>query len=132
MILAVFLVGFVPQFLAKRRLQNELEDTRTQLSTAQLQIEIDRSRNLAGRMLLEASRQNYGTAGTHSTEFFNKLRQLANETRNPSLQTSLSELLEERDSVTSGLAQGNSSVIPELQSLLQRTYNIPDAESVAR
>jgi hypothetical protein len=131
-ILVVFLVGFLPQVLEKRHLQNELENTRSQLSVAQLQNEIDEARNLAGRMLLEASRQNYGTAGEHSTKLFNQLRDLANHTGNATLKTSIAELLDARDSITSGLAQGNSSIIPELQSLLQRMYNLPDAESVIR
>ena len=130
-VLAVFLAGFVPQFLDKRRLMTELEDTRTTLSTAQLQIEIDEIRSLAGRMLLEASRQNYGAASTHSTEYFNKVRDLAGETENASLKTALSALLDVRDSISSGLAQGKPTIIPELQSLLQRTYDVPNTGRIA-
>jgi hypothetical protein len=130
-VLAVFLAGFVPQFLDKRRLRAELEDTRTRLSTAQFQIRVDEIRSLAGRMLLEASRQNYGTASTHSTEYFNKVRELAGETENASLKTALSALLDARDSISSGLAQGKPTIIPELQSLLQRTYDVPRAERIS-
>ena len=130
-VLAVFLAGFVPQFLDKRRLKAELEDTRTSLSTAQFQIRIDEIRSLAGRMLLEASQQNYGTAATHSTEYFNKVRELASETEDTSVKTALSALLDARDSINSGLAQGKPTIIPNLQSLLQRTYDVPEAGRVA-
>jgi hypothetical protein len=130
-ILFVFLTGFVPQFMGRRRLNAELEDTRTRLSTAQLQIEIDELRSLAGRMLLEASHQNYGTAATHSTEYFNKVGELAGVTENVPLKTALSTLLARRDSINSGLAQGQPAIVPELQSLLQQTYDLPSAENIA-
>lgn len=125
-LLVVFLGGFVPQYLEKRRLQDELEETRTRLSAVQLQSEIDKARNLAGRMLLEASRQNYGTAGEHSTHLFNQLRDLADRTTDPALKSSVMGLMEARDAITSGLAQGSASIIPEIQTLLQRMYELPD------
>jgi hypothetical protein len=132
LVLAVFLTGFVPQFVSKRRLQNELEDIRVRLSTARLQIEIDQLRTLAGRMLLETSRQNYGIAATHSTEYFNKARELADNADDQSLRSALSALLDARDSITSGLAQGNSAIMLELQSLLLRTYDLPNADTIPR
>jgi hypothetical protein len=126
-IILVFLAGFVPQFLDKRRVQTELDDTRTKLSTAQRQIAIDEIRRLAGSMLLEASRQNYGTAREHSTEYFNRVSEMADKPENFALRNSLAELLNLRDSVTSNLAQANASVLSELQSLMEKTYNLPDA-----
>jgi hypothetical protein len=128
----VFLIGFLPPFLQKRRVQNDLEDVRARLALAQQQNAIDEIRTLAGRILLEASRQNYGTAREHSTVLFNKVRDLAEKSGNASLKASLLELLNSRDSVTSGLSQGNALVIPELQSLLGDTYDLPNAETFAR
>ena len=96
-IVGIFLLGFVPQFLEKRRLQAQLDDTRLRLSTAERQIDIDEIRSLAGRMLLEASRQNYGTAGEFSTSYFNKVRELAEKSDDSSLKTSLLQLLNSRD-----------------------------------
>jgi len=125
LIVAIFLAGFVPQFMEKRRLQTELEDVRRDLNSAQLQIELDRTRNLAGRILLAASHQNYGIATTHAAEFFNRLQEMQGRTQNEPLKASLSTLLSTRDSITSGLAQGNPLIIPELQSLLERAYDLP-------
>jgi hypothetical protein len=125
---AVFLAGFVPQFLEKRRVTAELQDVRTRLSTAQKQMAIDEVRNLAGLILLHASHQNYGTAREYSTQYFNKLRELADQSESATLKSSASELLQSRDSITSGLAQGTSSVVSELQVLLAATYSLPDAE----
>jgi len=130
-IAVVFLIGFVPQFLEKRRLEVELEAANARLATAQLQIVIDDLRELSGRMLLEASRQNYGTAREHSTAYFDKLRELADKSSESALKASLLDLLNSRDSITSGLAQVSKSINSDLQSLLERTYNLPDA-SLAR
>jgi hypothetical protein len=130
--LAVFLAGFVPQFVSRRQLQNELDDVRARLSTARLQIEVDHLRTLAGRMLLETWRQNYGVAAMHSTEYFNKVRELAGTAEARSLRPSLSALLDARDSITSGLAQGNPMIVAELQSLLQITYDLPNPDTTPR
>jgi len=131
-ILAAFSIGFVPQFTARRRLQADLSETRARLAVAERQIEIDEIRGLAGRMLLETSRQNYGNARELSTAYFNKVSELAEKTEDPALQAALLKLLSARDSITSALAQGNASVVTELQALLNDTYNAPDAGSVAR
>jgi hypothetical protein len=126
-VVLVFLAGFLPQFLDKRRVQAELEATRANLSTAQRQIAIDEIRRLAGRMLLEASRKNFGTAGEHSTEYFDKLREMVDKPEHAGAKDSLVQLLSLRDPITSGLAQGNAPVLAELQSLMEKTYNLRDA-----
>jgi hypothetical protein len=130
-VIAVFLLGFVPQFLAKRRVTAELEDVRARLSIAQEQMAIDEVRKLAGWTLLEASRQNYGTAREYSTQYFNKLRELADTSGSATLKNSVTELLKSRDSITSGLAQGTASVVSELQTLLSATYSLPEAGSTS-
>jgi hypothetical protein len=124
-LLALYLLGFVPQFQEKRRLESELVETESRLSAAQRKIEIDQLRIIAGRILLEGTRQNYGLAQEHSTEYFNKLQDLAAKTTDAGLQAPLSELLKERDSITSGLAQGDAAIMPDVLSLLERTHNLP-------
>ena len=123
-ILVSFLIGFVPQLRETWRLRAEIAETQAELSNTQLHVRIDALRNLAGKMLLEGMQQNYGFAQTLSTQYFDRLQQLASEAESPDLKNSLSKLLEERDAITAGLTQGSSSVIPDLQSLLQRTYDI--------
>jgi hypothetical protein len=131
-IVAVFLSGYVPQFLDKRRVQAELDDAQVRLSGAHRQIELDEIRRLAGKMLLEASRKNFGTAGEHSTEFFNRVRDLVDNPENASWKSSLMDLLTLRDSITSRLAQGDPSITTELQSLLEQTYKLADAQTAER
>jgi hypothetical protein len=123
---ASFLAGFVPKFLEVRQLRAQLADTRTSLSDADLQRNINEIRILAGRILLEASRQNYGTAAGYSTDYFDRVRELRERTENPQTQTALAELVSQRDSITSGLAQADAAVISALQMLVEKTYNLPD------
>jgi hypothetical protein len=130
-LLVSFLIGFVPQLRETWRLQSEVAATRSELSDAQSQARIDELRNLAGQMMLESMQQNYGVAQNLSTQYFDRLTQLATETEKPDLKDSLSRLLGERDAITAGLTQGSSLVIPDLQSLLRRTYDLRTPE-VAR
>jgi hypothetical protein len=131
LILGVFLAGFIPQFTDRRRLQGELDRAQAQLSIAQRQTEIGELQELAGRMLLEATSQNYGIAREHSTAYFDKARNLADRSDDASLKASLSQLLSLRDSITGGLAQGDPSTVSQVQSLLKQTYDIPAAGTAA-
>jgi hypothetical protein len=45
-LLAVFLIGFVPQFMDRRSLQNQLEDAQRKVAAAELQMEAIMTREL--------------------------------------------------------------------------------------
>jgi hypothetical protein len=125
-LLGVFLLGFVPQYTDKRRVQAELRTLQDRLSIAERKNEIDRIRQLAGQMLLEASRLNYGNSREYSTQYFDRLRKLAETSQDASLNASISDLLSSQDSIANDLAQGSASVVPKLQTLLERTNSLPD------
>ena len=74
-IVGSFLLGFVPELRETWRLQAEIAETQAQLSQRQLQVRIDKLRNIAGRMVLEALQQNYGVAQDLSTQYFDGLTQ---------------------------------------------------------
>lgn len=129
--LVAFLLGFVPQFSAKRALQTELDQSRDRLNRAEHVAQIHEIRDLAGRMLLDASRQNYGNALDRAGEYFGKAASLAGQTTDPPLQAALAMILESRDSLMASLSQANSTIVPELQALLQRTYDLPEPAPAA-
>ena len=60
LVVAAFLLGFVPEYLKSREL-------RGQLTTAQRQLEADELALSIGRVYLEASLKNYGLASQSST-----------------------------------------------------------------
>ena len=109
-----FLLGFVPQYLEKRQIQSELA-----ISTERLQM--SELRDLAGMMLLEGLRQNYGTARDYSSQYFEKLRQASEQVENSTLKTSLQELLASRDAVTAALSTADPASASQLQTIFANT-----------
>ena len=113
-LLAAFLIGFVPQYMGKARLRDELGTTRLDLRMAEL-------RDLCGMMLLEVQGQNYGLAREFSTQYFEKVRQVAEDVPDP-LGQPLRELLTSRDSLNALLAQTDPASSSQIQMLCRRTY----------
>src|SRR3990172_2192441 len=61
-LLAAFLIGFVPQYMDKVRLRNELRTSGEQVMSLGLDLRMAELRDLCGMMLLEVQGQNYGLA----------------------------------------------------------------------
>ena len=112
-LIAVFLVGFVPQYTKANRLQNELRQSRQEAAGAEL-------RDLIGFAYVQASQKNYGLAGETSSRFFNRVREVANQTQDPNRRKALEELLAFRDSVTAELAKGDAAVMGDLLQLFAK------------
>jgi hypothetical protein len=121
LVLAAFLLGFVPQYLKSR-------DLTGQLATAQGHVEADELALSIGRVYLEASLKNYGLAAQSSTQFFDRVRSLAaQEKQEPERQKFLQDALSQRDAVTSGLAKGDAGVLVNVQNLFQRALGVAAA-----
>src|ERR1051326_285620 len=105
-----FLLGFVPQYLQKRQAQRELAVSIEKLKLSEL-------RDLAGLMLLESLRQNYGVARDYSSQYFDKLRETSEGVNNPTLKISLQKLLNDRDTVTAALSKADPASASQLQGM---------------
>ncbi|MEO8596465.1 MAG: hypothetical protein ABI759_24315 [Candidatus Solibacter sp.] len=113
LVVAAFLLGFMPEYLKVREL-------RGQLATVQRHAETDDLALSMGRVYLEASLKNYGLASQFSTQFFDRVRSMAGQDNNePERQKFLQEALAQRDGVTSGLAKGDAAVLTNVQNLFQ-------------
>jgi hypothetical protein len=77
-----------------------------------------------GLIYLETNQKNYGVARQHSTHVFTKARQLTltAETSDPSLTAMLHEILQHRDHVTAGLAEGQPAIRTNLEEVLRKLY----------
>ena len=117
----VFLLGFVPQYLEKRRIQGELAISIEKLKMSEL-------RDLAGMMLLEGLRQNYGIARDYSSQYFEKLRETSEQEENSTLKTSLQELLRSRDTVTASLSKADPASVSQLQTIFAKTQAATKAQ----
>jgi hypothetical protein len=114
LLIVVFLAGFLPQYVNAKRLENKLRAARQENSLAEL-------RDLVGLAYLQASQRDYGLAAGTSTRFFDRTREVANQTPNSSRSKSLDDLLNVRDKITTQLAKGDPGVLNELQTLFLRT-----------
>ena len=113
-LVAVFLLGFVPQRIKANRLETELRQFRQEIAEVQL-------RDLIGLAYVQANQKNYGLAAETSSRFFSRVREMANQTQAASSRKALEDLLALRDKVTAELAKGDAAVMGDLQELFVKT-----------
>ena len=121
-LIAVFLVGFVPQYVKVNRLENELRQFRQAAAGAEL-------RDLIGFAYVQASQKNYGLAAETSSRFFNRVREVANQTQDADRRKGLENLLASRASVTAALAKGDAAVMDDLQQLFVKARQVTRSSS---
>jgi hypothetical protein len=104
------------------RLENELRQSRQEAAGAEL-------RDLIGFAYVQASQKNYGLAAETSSRFFNRVREVANQTQDANRRKSLEDLLALRDSVTAALAKGDAAVMGDLQQLFVKARQVTRSSS---
>ena len=113
---AVFLAGFVPQYIKSRGLDSEARVLKSKLELAEL-------RSSAGRMLLQVTQNNFGIASQEASRFFGEVRRIASETSDPSLKQTLEDIASRRDAVTGGLAKADPAVRQQVQEIADIAFN---------
>ena len=108
----VFLVGYVPQYAKVNRLDGELRQARLGNNSAEL-------RDLVGLAY---------AAGT-TARFFNRVREVANQTPDANSKKTYEDLLVTRDKVTAALAKGDAGVMTDLQDLFMKTRRATGASA---
>jgi hypothetical protein len=111
---AVFLLGFIPQYVKANRFDSELRQSREAYAGADL-------RDLVGLAYLQANQKNYGLAAETTGRFFNRVRDVANQTQDAARRKAVEDLLAPRDRITAALAKGDPAVIGDLQGLFIQT-----------
>jgi hypothetical protein len=119
---AVFLVGFVPQYIKANRLENELHQCRQENTGAQL-------RDLIGLAYVQANQKNFGLAAETSSRFFGRAREMANQAQDTASRAALEDLLALRDKVIAELAKGDAAVMGDLQELFVKTQQATGSSS---
>lgn len=120
LIVAAFLLGFVPQYLKGRDLESQLGAVRQQLESEREKSQVDELGLLGGHVYLETNLKNYGLASQYSSKFFDQARAMMSQAPSSSRQAFLQEVLAQRDSVTGGLAKGDPSSVLAVQDLFRR------------
>ncbi len=106
-LVAVFLIGFLPQFLKANRAERELHQLRQKVADSEL-------RDLASLAYLQASQKNFGLASETAGRFFGKVREVA------AGRKAVEDLASSRDKLTAELARGDAAAIGDLQDLALR------------
>src|SRR5215467_14944287 len=107
-LVGVFLVGFIPQYVKANRLDTELRHARQANVAAEL-------RDLIGLAYVQANQKNYGLAAATTARFFNRVRDVGNQTADPNARKDLENLFVARDKITAALAKGDAGVTGDLQ-----------------
>jgi len=117
-LVVAFAVGFLPRYIEVRQLRREL-------AAAREQAEFVAVRDLLAQAYLEVTQNNFGTAGRHTTQFFDQAQELARRLGDPDRRRLLEEIVPSRDAVTAGLAKADPAVISAVQDLFRRLYSAP-------
>jgi len=114
-VIAVFLIGFVPQYVKVNRLEAELR--KWQLENAGFQL-----RELISLTYFQATQKNFGLAAETSSQFFRRAREITNHAQDATSRKALESLLATRDKVTATLAKGDPAAVDDLQELFVKTW----------
>jgi hypothetical protein len=116
--IAAFLIGFVPQYVKAKRLEND--GIQLSLRVGQ-EIELDDLRDLAALAYVQASQKNYGLAGQTCSQFFEHAAETLDRASDQRNRKALESLLAMRDNITAELAKGDPGVLNDLQDLFLKT-----------
>jgi hypothetical protein len=119
LVVAAFLLGFVPQYLKARDLGSQAGMFRQQLNSEREKSQMDEIALLCGYVYLETNLRNYGLASQYSTRFFDRVRAMTIQAPDSGRQAFLQAALAQRDLVTGGLAKGDSGTVLAVQGLFQ-------------
>jgi len=111
---AGFLLGFIPQHKKASDLTNQLE-------TVRLESKLREIRALASLSYIDATKLNYGSALEDSERMFGLAREVANDTKDENLRSSLDGLATFREPVMDKLRTADASVLEPLQQIVQKT-----------
>lgn len=120
LVVAAFLLGFVPQYRKSRVLDNQLGAARQQLNLEREKSQMDELGLLSGHVYLETNLKNYGLASQYATVFFDGVQTMVSQVPDSNRQPFLQKTLAQRDAVTGGLAQGDPGTLSAVQDLFQR------------
>jgi hypothetical protein len=114
LLIVCFLAGLLPVYAKVLSLQKELQAAQQENNSLQL-------RDIASLLYLQAIEKDFGLAAETSTRFFDRVREVAAETEDPSDRARLEELLTRRDRITSELARGAPEALSNLHALVVST-----------
>jgi len=135
LIIAAFLIGFVPGRLATHSLNNQLQqkkqalaeqasDFQKQQAFSRAKLRLAELNNQLGMLMIMTQEKNFGEARERSTQFFDGLRQYAQDAQDQNLREKLTVILNRRDEITADLTLASAGVSDKLRALYQEMFRI--------
>ena len=121
-LLAVFLLGYLPATLNSQRAQVHRYDLEYKLRLAELRCQL-------GMSSYEANRNNFANAARFSGEFFNGLGDVVDASKDETLKQKLQAVLSRRDEITTHLAEANPVVKEKLAQMYADLYYATTSQS---
>lgn len=127
LVIGAFLLGFLPQFQAKRDLEQQLTARTTEVEQLRWQLQMARARDLAGLVYLEVTKQNYGTANERASALFDQLRSMIESAPDAGVRQRLEELAGRRDAVTRNIATMDATVTQQIREIVEALHGMAPA-----
>jgi len=124
LVLAAFLLGYIPQSQTANHLASELKSAQDNQHQLQSELQVDKIRGLFVRAYLEAMQNNFGLASQHATEAFDQIGAAQANVSDPNLKTALGDVAGRRAAVLAKLGKADESVRNDLVSVLQTLYKV--------
>lgn len=135
LVLASFLVGYFLRYrmTAEARAEldaktSELARNQDELAGCRLEQERAGARDLATRLYLQINRNNFDVASDLSTRLFDTLRRLSEAAAEEPERNAFESIIEQRDAITSQLAQADPAARRAVEDLLVQTFAATGAE----
>ncbi len=117
LLVAVFLLGYVPSWWKARSAE-------AQRALLENQLSLTRLHSLLGMVSLEANRNNYHNAADYSNRFFNGLKKAIDNATRAELREKLEAVSANRDNITALLAKADPAVKEILAQMYADFYQI--------
>lgn len=124
LLVAVFLLGFVPQFRKTAGLSEDLRKRDHRIEQFEREASIAKARDLASLLYLELTRKNYGIAAEHATEFFNHVRTMLTNASDPARKAGFENMIGQRDAIIANIAKADSAAELKVRDILYQLHQI--------
>jgi hypothetical protein len=121
-LLAVFLLGFVPQFRAASAARSEVQAAKAELERLRQEVARSQLRDLAALLLYEVAQRNFGLAAQHASALFDRLQEAVASGPDAGSEA-LRQALAARDAVTAGLASADPAVQAEVGRVFRLVFD---------
>ena len=126
-LVVVFFVGYGLSWFHTRSAEERNSQLEQKLRITERNLRLTELRGTLGMMNYEVNRNNYGEAAKYSTQFFNGLREVINNSQDTAIKQKLEAMIARRDEVTTNLAQTDPAVKEKLAQMYAEFFQLTAA-----